>query len=105
MTNHVYRVDKFRVPASVRDEFLVEVRKTHELLRKQPGFRHDLLLEQESTPDEIGIVTLAAWDDQASVKAAGEAVLEMRRSDSFDPGSFMARLGVTADLGNYRELT
>ncbi len=104
MTDHVYRVDKFRVPAGVRDEFLVEVLKTHELLRKQPGFRHDLLLEQESTPEEVGIVTLAAWDDQAAAAAAGAAILEMRRASSFDPGAFMARLGVTADLGNYREL-
>ncbi len=104
MTDNVFRVDKFRVPASVREEFLVEVLKTHELLRKQPGFRYDLLLEQDPTPDEVGIVTVAAWDDQAAVTAAGAAVVEMRRSSSFDPGAFMARLGVTADLGNYREL-
>jgi quinol monooxygenase YgiN len=104
MTDNVYRVDRFRVPASVREEFLVEVLKTHELLRKQPGFRYDLLLEQDPTPDEVGIVTVAAWDDQAAAAAAGAAVVEMRRTTSFDPGAFMARLGVTADLGNYREL-
>ena len=104
MTNQVYRVDKFRVPTSVRDEFLVEVLRTHEVLRKQPGFRYDLLLEQESTPEEVGIVTVAAWDDQDAVAAAGAAVVEMRRASSFDPAAFMARLGVTADLGNYREL-
>lgn len=104
MTNTVYRVDKFRVPTNAREDFLAEVMNTHELLRVQPGFRHDLLLEQVSDSGELGIVTLAAWDDQAAAQAAGDAFAEMRRATSFDPKAFMSALGVSADLGNYREL-
>jgi hypothetical protein len=104
MTDIVYRVDKFQVPEAVREEFLVEVMKTHELLRRQPGFHHDLLLEQVSGPGELNIVTLAAWQDQESVAAAGAAIAESRRATGFDPAAFMSDLGVRADLANYREI-
>lgn len=104
MTDHVYRVDKFQVPSAARDEFLAQVRATHDLLRSQPGFLHDLLLEQVSGPGELNVVTVAAWKDQAAVDAAGAAVADSRRTTGFDPRSFMERLGVRADLANYRQI-
>jgi len=103
-SKNVYRVDKFVVPVAGRDEFLKAVLHTHELLRTQRGFLHDLLLEQESGPDSLKIVTLAAWEDDDAVAAAGAAVKADRAGSGFDPKALMDRLGVTADLGNYREV-
>ena len=104
MTATVFRVDRFHVPASVRQEFVDQVRRTHDLLRTLDGFDHDHLLEQDGGPDEITVVTLAAWRDQDALRAAGEAVRATRRETGFDPAAFMDSLGVRAELGDYREL-
>ncbi len=45
-SNHVYRVDKFIVPGSSREEFLSRVKITQGLLRKQLGFVRNTVLEQ-----------------------------------------------------------
>src|SRR3546814_2574090 len=37
-SKRLYRVDKFLVPDEAREEYLQNLRATHELLRKQPGF-------------------------------------------------------------------
>ena len=63
-TEHIFRVDKFVVPRSARDEFLSRVKVTHEVLRRQPGFVRDNLLEQFSGPGEFNIVTIAEWESQ-----------------------------------------
>ena len=46
----VYRVDKFVVPDQAREEFWSHVRRTHLVLRDQPGFIADYLLEQIAGP-------------------------------------------------------
>ena len=65
----VYRVDKFVVPESAREEFLTKIRETHELLRRQPGFVRDAILEQIAGPGRFNIVTVAEWEDQSAIDA------------------------------------
>lgn len=96
----VYRMDTFDVPEANRDEFLEAVLHTHEILRTQPGFLHDLLLERESGPGSLSILTLAAWENDSAVAAAGAAVRADRADSGFDPRVLTARLGVTGELGN-----
>jgi hypothetical protein len=55
----IYRLDKFVVPTQGREEFLAKVIKTHELLKQQPGFIQDFLLEQPAASREFNFVTLA----------------------------------------------
>lgn len=55
----IYRVDKFSVPQAAKDEFLKRVRDTHHVLRRQPGFIRDMLLEQVAGPGQFNIVTIA----------------------------------------------
>lgn len=55
----IYRVDKFSVPQAAKDEFLKRVRDTHHVLRRQPGFIRDTLLEQVAGPGQFNIVTIA----------------------------------------------
>ena len=46
----IYRVDKFIVPQAAREEFLKKVHDTHSVLRHQPGFIRDTILEQVAGP-------------------------------------------------------
>ena len=101
---HVFRVDRFNVPNSARDEFLKRVTDTHKILSRQKGFVRDVLLEQSSGPDQFNLVTMAEWESQEAVDGAREAVAELHRQLGFDPREIFGRLGIRAELGNYRPL-
>lgn len=60
-SERIYRVD-FVVPDHAREEFINRVRRTHELLRTQPGFLQDFVLEQSSGPGEFNFVTVVEWE-------------------------------------------
>lgn len=102
--DHIYKVDKFVVPESARDEFMMNVGRIHQLLRQQPGFTYDLVLEKQSGPGTFNIVTLVAWQGADAMAGARTAVTEMNERTGFDPQELMARLGVTADVANYSEV-
>ncbi|MEP9399307.1 antibiotic biosynthesis monooxygenase family protein [Mesorhizobium sp. KR2-14] len=102
--DHIYRMDQFAVPAQVRDEFLQRVRQTHELLRKQPGFLQDFMLERSSGEGECNLVTLVEWENEAAVERARSAIRDMHQQIGFNPPEFMARLGVKAAIATYGHL-
>ena len=104
LARRLYRVDKFVVPAAAREEFLGRVFQTHEVLRKQPGFVQDFLLEQVSGPGEFNIVTIAEWESEDFVAGARAAVEALHRSTNLDPQQLFSRLGIKADLGNYQRV-
>lgn len=97
-------MDGFRVPAAARAEFLERVGETHAFLRRQPGFVEDHLLEKTAGPGMLNLVTIAVWADAAAVEAAKAAVQAWRRETGFDPQALMTRLGIEAELGNYRKI-
>lgn len=103
-SGRIYRVDKFIVPIRARKEFIDGVRTTHELLRTLPGFVQDFILEQSAGPGMFNFVTLAEWEDAASIEAARTAVRTMHEKMSFSPRDVMTQLGIEADLGNYRRI-
>lgn len=78
-TGHLYRVDKFIVPEHARAEFLGRVGATHDLLRKQPGFVRELLLEQVGGPGEFNIVTLVEWESDKAIERARETVTALHK--------------------------
>lgn len=100
----IYRVDKFVVPEAVREEFLARIRQTHELLRHQPGFIRDAILEQISGPGKYNIVTVAEWKDQQSMDAARAVVMQAHAERGFNPQETMQRLGIEADIANYKPI-
>lgn len=51
-------MDKFKVPRAARNDFLERVLSIHELLRTQPGFVQDFVLEQVGGPGSFNIVTI-----------------------------------------------
>ena len=100
----VYRVDKFEVPDEFRDEFWTHVGRTHAVLRKQPGFVEDVLLEKESGPGRLNVVTMVKWSSADDMGPAKVAVEYAHEAAGFDLAAFFARTGIDADLANYIEV-
>ena len=100
----IYRVDKFCVPAEGRSEFLARVAATHGFLRKQEGFVRDLIMEQQSGPGVFNFVTLVEWAGPEVVERVSAAVAELHKQTGFDRHEMIARLGIKADIANYRRL-
>jgi hypothetical protein len=100
-----YRIDRFVVPDAARGEFLGRVRMTHAVLRQQPGFVRDALLEHPGeAPGESVIVTIAEWRNLAVTSTARAAVQALHIRENFNPQELMARLGIRAELGSYHPL-
>jgi hypothetical protein len=97
----LYRVDKFIVPAAGRDEFLARVHDTHVVLRRQVGFRQDMILEQQSGPGAFNIVTVVEWESAEVVGHVAAAVAARHAEIGFDRNEMIRRLGITADIANY----
>lgn len=104
MAHSIYRVDKFVIPSAAREEFLDKVRRTHSLLKTQPGFLQDLILEQSSGPGEFNFVTIVEWASQEAFDNARNAVQKLQREMNFNPQEIFARLGIKADIANYKRL-
>ncbi|SFP92994.1 hypothetical protein SAMN03159463_05190 [Mesorhizobium sp. NFR06] len=103
-TGSVFRVDKFVVPAQAREEILAKARMTHELLRRQEGFVQDFLLEQFSGPGEFNLVTMVEWESQAAVDKVVPIVKAAHERIAFSAQETIQRLGVKADIANYRRV-
>jgi heme-degrading monooxygenase HmoA len=103
-SGRVYRIDKFNVPSSARKEFVDKVHSTHELLRILPGFIQDNVLEQIGGSGKFNFVTIVIWDSTESMEAARNAVMAKREETGFNPQEMFARLGIKADLANYKQI-
>ncbi|MCX5495203.1 antibiotic biosynthesis monooxygenase [Kaistia dalseonensis] len=102
--SELYRVDKFVVPAGLRDAFIERIEQTHAVLRQQEGFVRDYILEQESGPGEFNIVTLVEWASADAIGKVTAAVLKRHAEIGFDRQAFLAQPGVKADIASYRRL-
>lgn len=98
---HVFRVDKFIVPEASRNEFVDQLRRTHDLLAEQPGFVQDFLLEQSSGSGEFNFVTMVEWESQEAIDSARTKIKAMHEQRNFDPQELFARLDITADIATY----
>src|SRR6266403_5540519 len=102
MSERVYRVDQFIVPSGAREEFLEKALRTHALLKAQPGFLQDFVLEQSSGPGEFNFVTMVEWASQEAVENARAAVVKLHGKINFNAQEMFARLGIMGDLAYYR---
>jgi heme-degrading monooxygenase HmoA len=103
-SGRVYRLDRFVVPVAARDEFLMRVGQTHEILRAQPGFMQDFLLERPGDDGATIIVTMVEWDSQETVDRVVPIVQAAHREMGFSPKETIARLGITAEIGVYQAI-
>ena len=103
-SNHIFRVDKFKVPPASREEFLALVTTSNKILRAIPGFIEDCFLEQRDAAGNSKIVTIAIWKDEQAFSNAKATVQEQYRNIGFNPGEIIKRLGIEADMDAYTRL-
>jgi heme-degrading monooxygenase HmoA len=103
-SKQVYRIDKFKVPKSARDEFVQKVNITHQFIKTLPGFGQDWVLEQIGGPGEFNFVTVVIWESADAIASAKQAVMEKHKEIGFNPSEMFARLGIEADLANYSQM-
>jgi heme-degrading monooxygenase HmoA len=96
-----FRIDAFAVPASARAEFERAMDRNLAFIKTLPGYMSHLVFEKTSGPTTFDIVTIAVWESPEAVAAAGERVRAYYQSIGFDLPAQLARLGITASLGNY----
>jgi heme-degrading monooxygenase HmoA len=104
MSEEIFRVDKFVVPAQAREEFLTRVQATHEALRTQAGFVRDAILEQTSGPGEFNFVTIVEWENSDAIEGARRAVAALHQKMNFDAQAMIKRLEIRADIANYKRV-
>jgi heme-degrading monooxygenase HmoA len=101
---HVYRIDKFKVPAAAREEFLARVRTSNEILRAIPGFVEDFFFEQLGASGDTKIVSIAVWENEQAFLSAKSRVEEHYKKIGFNPAEIIKRLGIEADMDAYTKL-
>lgn len=100
---HLYRIDKFRVPPAAREEFLEFVQDIQSFLGSLAGFVRDAIFEQASGPGTFNFVTLVEWESAEAVEGAKKAVEARFKENGFNPQEFRARLEIEADVAIYQE--
>ena len=98
----LYRVNKFAVPPAARDEFIALIRRTVDAISDQAGFASHMLLEQESGPGEFNVVSIIGFRSPEAAPEILAAITDFDRQNGIDRPALAARLGVKADMGNFR---
>lgn len=71
-------------------------------IEKLPGFLGHVVFEKTGGPTNFNLVTIAVWESTEAIEAAAAKVREYYRSIGFDVQETVTRLGVRAEIGNYR---
>jgi heme-degrading monooxygenase HmoA len=103
-SGQIYRIDKFKVPKSARNEFIQGMQITHQLLRTLPGFIQDFVFEQISGVGEFNFVTVVVWKSANALESAKSAVMAKHEEIGFNPKELFSRLEIKADLANYSQI-
>jgi heme-degrading monooxygenase HmoA len=98
----VFRIDSFTVPDRVRTEFLKRVDATHQILRHQPGFVLDRIVERALEDGSSRLVTVVEWSGKGAIADAVRAVRQAHAGDAFSAADFITDNGITADIGIYQ---
>jgi hypothetical protein len=66
------------------------------------GFVRDLWFEKVSGNGSVNVITMAEWQDEASIRSARQAVEEMHAANGFDPAAFARRHGIIESKAVYK---
>lgn len=97
----VFRVDKFDVPSTSRDEFIFKLRESHALLDGMDGCIQNYILEKSSGTGRFNIVTFVEWRDQETYEAARSAAQARHVAGGFEAQAMFDQLGISVDIANY----
>ncbi len=98
----IVRVNRFSVPSEARDEFLGLIERTHEVIRMQPGFIEDMILEQQSGTGLFNLLTVLQFEGEHVLQSVISAVARFDQAAGIDRQALTRRLGVEASVGFYR---
>lgn len=97
----IFRVNRFAVPAEGREEFMMLVHRTHEVIRTQPGFVDDLILEQHSSAGPFNVLSILQFEGEHVLQPVIAAVAKSDEEAGIDRQALSRRLGVETDIGFY----
>ena len=103
--DRVVRVNRFSVPADARDEFMALIGRTHAVIRMQPGFIEDLILEQQAAAGVFNLLTIIQFEGEHVLQSVIAAVARSDESVGIDRQALTRHLGVEANIGFYRHAT
>jgi hypothetical protein len=101
MSESVFRVDKFAVPAAALPAFMEQLRRVQATLGTIAGCAQNLVLTQIEGTGEFNVVTMVEWTSAQAASAARGIMQKKYVEEGFDPVAFLQRLGVRADMGVY----
>lgn len=97
-------IDNFIIPQNAVEEFLSRMEYNRNFIKNIPGFIKDSVYQSKDENDNLLIITVAEWKDEAALKNAKELVQAEYKKIGFDPVKMTARLNIKMDRGIYNEL-
>ncbi len=97
----VYRINRFSVPASARSDFIDLLAHTHDVLRAQPGFIDETILELRSGSDEFNLVTIVKFEGEDALQPAISAIAAADAEAGIDRRALSREWGVEAQIAFY----
>lgn len=90
----VYRINKFEVQASGRDEFVDLLESTHAVIRVQQGFVRDVIVERKSDTDQVSFVALIELSEAGAIERVRLAIAQHDAAAGLDRQKVASRLGI-----------
>lgn len=100
-SKRVIRINRFSVPANARHDFMALVEKTHDIIRAQPGFVDDMILDQRSGPSAFNLVTILQFEDEYALQPAIAAVAQADAQAGIDRQALSREWGVETEIAFY----
>lgn len=100
-SGRVVRVNRFSLPEEARPEFMELLERTHRVMREQPGFIDDMILEQQAGADILSLITIIQFEGEHVLQPIIAAVARSDREAGIDRQALSRELGVEASVGFY----
>jgi antibiotic biosynthesis monooxygenase (ABM) superfamily enzyme len=98
----IIRINSFSVPADSRGEFLALIERTHAVIRRQPGFIDDMILEQQAGAGPSNLMTVLQFEGEHALQPIIAAVSRFDAEEGIDRQAVARRLGVETGVAFYR---
>jgi antibiotic biosynthesis monooxygenase (ABM) superfamily enzyme len=104
-SGHVVRVNRFSVPEEARPQFMALLERTHRVMRVQPGFVDDMILEQQAGAGILSLITIIRFEGEHVLQPIIAAVARSDREAGIDRQALSRELGVESNVGFYAPIT
>jgi len=104
-TMQVILIDRFVVPNAVKAQFLERMKISRDFIKTLAlsGFIEDSAYE-EPGETESHYVTIAVWQDEASIQKARQIVSQEYQKEGFNMPEFIKKLNIQMERGFYKKV-